>query len=53
MKPVRGGRPPSESKVRAAVTVRVGLFDHDSASVLIFVVVEVLNVKKAVEVIII
>lgn len=47
MKPVSGGRPPRESKMRAATVVRVGVFVQASVRVLIFVVIIVLNVRKA------
>lgn len=50
--PVSGGRPPNESIVRVAVVTIIGPFDHDSASVLIFVTAISLNVRKAVDVMI-
>lgn len=53
MKPVKGGRPPRESRISAEVTVRVGFFDQVNARVLIFVEADTLNVRKAVDVMII
>lgn len=52
IKPVSGGRPPRDSRVRAAVAVSKGDLGQDMASVLIFVVDIKLNVRKAVAVII-
>lgn len=53
MKPVSGGRPPSESKRRAVVDTIVGAFGQVRARVLIFVADRSLRVKKAALVIII
>lgn len=50
MKPVRGGRPPSDRSIRAEVAVMIGALDQERASVLIFVVIIVLNVRKAADV---
>lgn len=52
MKPVSGGRPPSESRTKAVVAVRIGLFDQVVASVLILVVKDILRVRNAADVII-
>ena len=52
-KPVRGGRPPRDSKTRGARAVRAGTLDHEVASVLTLVESEVLNVRNAEDVIII
>lgn len=51
--PVNGGRPPSESRTRAVVDVRIGLFDQVVASVLILVVSDIFRVRNAAEVMII
>lgn len=48
--PVKGGRPPNDSRTRAAVVVSVGVFVQARASVLIFVVIVALNVRKAADV---
>lgn len=53
MNPVSGGRPPNESKARAAVAVRIGVLAQLVANVLIFVAFINLNVKKVAIVIII
>lgn len=37
MKPVRGGRPPSERRIRGVRAVRAGAFVQDVARVLMFV----------------
>lgn len=50
--PVRGGRPPSDRRTRAVVVVKIGFFDQVNASVLIFVVIAALNVRKAADVMI-
>lgn len=51
MKPVSGGRPPRERRTRAVVIAIVGFFGQVRASVLIFVVIVILKVRKAAEVI--
>lgn len=51
MKPVRGGRPPRESRVISETETRAGLLDQVMARVLILVLISVLRVKKAAEVI--
>ena len=43
--PVKGGRPPNDSRTRAAVVVSVGVFVQARASVLIFVVIVALIVR--------
>ena len=52
IKPVSGGRPPRDSRARAAVVVIMGALDQLIASVLIFVVFINLNVRKVADVII-
>lgn len=52
MNPVSGGKPPNESRTRAAIDVRTGFFDQVIARVLILVVVNILRVRNAAEVII-
>lgn len=49
--PVRGGRPPSESKTRAVVVAKIGLFDHAVVRVLIFVADESFSARNAADVI--
>lgn len=51
-KPVRGGRPPSERRIRGARPVRAGALAHAVAKVLILVEPEALNVRNAEEVIV-
>lgn len=51
--PVRGGRPPSESRTRAVVDASTGLFDQVVASVLILVASDIFRVRNVAEVIII
>lgn len=51
MNPVRGGRPPRDSRARAAVVVMIGVLGQDIANVLIFVVDSSLNVRNVAEVI--
>lgn len=53
MNPVSGGSPPSDSNTIVAVAVVIGALGQHSASVLIFVAIKDLNVKKAADVIII
>lgn len=53
MKPVSGGRPPRDSKVRAVMTVMVGIFVQFMANVLIFVACSSLNVRNVADVIMI
>lgn len=50
--PVRGGRPPRDSRARAAVVVMIGALGQVIASVLIFVVASSLNVRNVAEVIV-
>lgn len=52
MKPVRGGRPPSESRIRGVRAVRAGAFVQDVARVLMFVALLSLNTRNIEEVII-
>jgi len=49
--PVRGGRPPRESRTRGASAVRAGASDQEVARVLSVVELVVLNVRNADEVI--
>lgn len=49
-KPVRGGRPPRDSRIRVARYAMTGICAHESAKVLILVEPEVLNVRKREEV---
>lgn len=46
MKPVRGGRPPSERRMRGVRAVRAGAFAQDVARVLIFVDLLSLNTRN-------
>lgn len=46
IKPVSGGRPPRESSVIIAIVVIMGVFDQVRVSVLSFVEVTFLNVRK-------
>lgn len=46
MKPVRGGRPPRESRMRGMRAVRAGAFAQDVARVLIFVDLLSLNTRN-------
>lgn len=50
IKPVSGGRPPNDSKTRAVVEVRIGLFDHTVARVLILVAEDNFKVRNAADV---
>lgn len=52
MKPVRGGRPPRESRMRGVRAVRAGAFVQDVARVLIFVDLLSLNMRNIENVII-
>lgn len=52
MNPVSGGKPPNESRTRAAVDARTGFFGQAVARVLILVVANVFRVRNAAEVII-
>jgi len=52
-KPVRGGRPPRERRIRGASPARIGVFAQEVAKVLMLVELEVLNVRNVAEVIII
>ena len=52
-KPVSGGRPPRDRRIRGARPARAGIFAHEVARVLILVESEALNVRNAEEVIII
>lgn len=49
--PVSGGRPPSDSRIRAVVDASTGLFDQVVASVLILVASDIFRVRNAAEVI--
>lgn len=51
MNPVRGGKPPRESRTRAVVVAKTGLFDQAIVRVLIFVADESFSAKNAAEVI--
>lgn len=51
MKPVRGGRPPRESRMRGVRAVRTGAFAQDVARVLIFVDLLSLNTRNVEDVI--
>jgi len=51
-KPVRGGRPPRDSRTRVAMYAITGVWAQESARVLILVELAVLNVRKTEEVII-
>lgn len=50
-KPVRGGRPPRERRIRGARLVRAGTLVQEVASVLMLVELEALNVRKVEDVI--
>lgn len=50
-KPVRGGRPPSERRIRGVRAVSAGALAHAVARVLMLVASEALNVRNAEEVI--
>ena len=50
-KPVKGGRPPSESRIRGAKPARAGALAQAVARELTLVEPEALNVRKAEEVI--
>ena len=47
IKPVSGGSPPNDSKIRGARDVRAGAFVQEVASVLMFVALFSLNTRKA------
>jgi hypothetical protein len=51
IKPVSGGRPPSDSNTKAVVVVKIGLFDQTVARVPIFVADEAFKVRNAADVI--
>lgn len=51
MKPVSGGRPPSDRRIRGIRAVRAGALVHDVARELIVVVLLSINTKKEEEVI--
>lgn len=51
--PVRGGRPPRESRIRGAMAVITGAFAQEVASVLMVVALFSLNIRKADSVIVI
>jgi len=51
MKPVSGGRPPSERRTRGASAVRAGAFVQEVASALTFVALLSLNTRKVEKVI--
>lgn len=48
--PVSGGSPPNDNSTRAVVVVKIGLFDHTTARVLIFVADEIFRVRNAADV---
>lgn len=51
MKPVRGGRPPSDRRTRGARVARAGVFAHEAASELIFVdwfSLKIINMEKVI-----
>lgn len=50
IKPVRGGSPPSDNNTRAAVVVKIGLFDQVIARVLILVADDIFRVRNAADV---
>lgn len=50
--PVRGGRPPSERRIKVARYARTGVCAHVSARLLILVEAVILSVRKTEEVII-
>ena len=50
-KPVRGGRPPRDRRIRGASAVRAGVLGQEVARVLICVELEVLNIRNTEEVI--
>ena len=47
MKPVRGGRPPKDSRIRGVKEVIAGVFAHEVASVLMLVELFILNARNA------
>ena len=47
MKPVSGGRPPRESRIRGARAVRAGAFAQEAASMLIVAELLSLKIRKA------
>lgn len=47
MKPVSGGRPPSERRIRGARAVMAGVSAHEMPSELIVVVLFLLKIRKA------
>lgn len=46
MKPVRGGSPPRERRIRGVMAVRAGALAHDVASILMVVALLSLNVRN-------
>jgi len=50
-KPVRGGRPPRDRRIRGARLVRAGTLVHEVARALMLVELEALNVRKVEDVI--
>lgn len=51
MKPVSGGRPPRESRIRGVSAVRAGVFAQEIARELMFVALLILNIKNVEKVI--
>lgn len=49
--PVNGGRPPNESRARAVVGARIGVFDHIVVRVLIFVADTIFSDRNVADVI--
>jgi len=52
MKPVRGGRPPRDSRTRGARAVRTGVFVHEIARALMVVALFILKMRNAEKVIV-
>lgn len=47
IKPVRGGRPPKDSRIRGVKEVIIGVFAHEVASILMLVELFILNARNA------
>lgn len=45
--PVRGGRPPRDSRIMGVIAVTMGALAHEAAIILTVVVLLILNVRKA------
>lgn len=52
IKPVSGGRPPSERRIRGVRAVSAGVFAHEVASILMFVDLFSLNTRNVEDVMI-